>query len=274
MAKRTGAKRRTVAKKAGGKSRSALTGRYVAPSTKTVRGNSDKTIEVRSPAAGTRSGRGAGKGDSGFEILARVDENTIELVRGSRKSEPIDLSAELRQYREALIAQIDNIVVPGVIARIVKGAASVAPVDLARRMLSVAPAPAPANKMAEQVGPEFYDTNGVSVVLAEPGADPLSKQAVEQRRKRRTILALQTSEGRWIYPTWQFRNHEVIPGLAEVLGAFDRDDRPFSTWSIGTWLTTPLEDLDGGTAVEWLDADADPDHLVTVARHTAARWAA
>lgn len=259
MSKRTGAGHRAVAKKSG---------------TKTVRDTSNKTVEVRSPEARTKTGRGAGKLDSGFEALARVDENTIELMRASGKFEIIDLSEELRQYREALIAQIDKIVVPGVIARIVKGAASVAPVDLARRMLSVSPAPAPANKMAEQVGPEFYDTNGVSVVLAEPGAEPVSKQAVEQRRKRRTILALQTSDGRWIYPTWQFRNHEVIPGLAEVLGAFERDDRPFSAWSIGTWLTTSLDDLDGSTAVEWLDVDADRDRLVTLARQTAAQWAA
>ena len=84
-------------------------------------------------------------------------------------------------------------------------------------MLAVTPAPAPLNKMAEQVGPTFYDTTGVTVVLAGPGRDPLSKQAVEHRRRRNTILALQTSDHRWIYPTWQFQDVRVMPELVEVL---------------------------------------------------------
>lgn len=257
------------------KSRSAVTGRYGTSGTKKPRSNAGTT--TRTGAQGAEGVPASGKTGRGYETGARADGSIIEVIGGEGKSEVISLTAELREYREALIAQIDNMVVPGVIARLAKGAASLAPVDLARRMLSVAPAPAPTNKMAEQLGPEFYDTNGVSVMLAEPGAEPVSKQAVEQRRKRRTLLALQTSDGRWIYPTWQFRDHDVMPGLSEVLAAFERADRetePFSTWSIGTWLTTPLDDLDGATAVQWLDTDADRDHLLTLARDTASRWAA
>ena len=106
------------------------------------------------------------------------------------------------------------------LARLIKVAVPIAPEDLAERMLSVAPAPVPANKMAEQVGPEYYDTNGVKTILAAPGAEPVSKQAVEHRRNRHTILALQTTDRRWIYPTWQFRDHDVLPGLADVLATF------------------------------------------------------
>jgi hypothetical protein len=181
-----------------------------------------------------------------------------------------DLPQRLKEYRTALVAELEKIVVPGVIGRLLDGASSVSPTELARRMLAVAPAPAPVSKMAEQVGPTFYDTAGVAVVLGGPGADPVSKQAVEQRRNRRTLLALQTSDGRWIYPTWQFHNHEVLPGLAEVLAVFAEH----STWSVGTWLTTPSTELDGMTAVQWLEAGADRTHLLSLSRHTAARWAA
>lgn len=196
---------------------------------------------------------------------------------------------DLLDYRDALRTQIEVLVLPSVLARIANGAPVIAPVELARRMLAVAPAPVPVNKMAEQVGPEFYDTNGVATILAGPGNDPVSKQAVEQRRRRHSIVALPTAEGRWVYPTWQFNGSDVLTGLPEVLAAFYRTTakvdagrpeavaRPFDEWSIGTWLTTPREDLDGETAVEWLrEAGHGPrlDHLLTLARRAAAAWAA
>lgn len=187
-----------------------------------------------------------------------------------RRADDGELSPELTAYREAFLAELDRLVVPTVLQRLSAGATTLPPHELARRMLAVAPAPAPTNPMAEQVGPEFYDTTGVTVVLAAPGADPVSKQAVEHRRRRRTLLALRTADRRWIYPTWQFRGHDVMPGLAEVLAAFG--DGP--AWSVATWLTTPRADLDGLTAVQWLDQGRDRDALLRLARHAAARWAA
>ncbi|MFN8193780.1 MAG: hypothetical protein U0R80_05775 [Nocardioidaceae bacterium] len=181
-----------------------------------------------------------------------------------------ELSPELTAFREAFLAELDRTVVPAVLQRISAGAATVSPEELARRMLAVAPAPAPVNRMAQQVGPEFFDTAGVRVVLAPPGGGPVSKQAVEHRRRRHTLLALLTSDHRWIYPTWQFRGHDVMPGLAEVLAAFG--DGP--AWSVATWLTTPRVDLDGLTAVHWLDAGRDREVLLRLVRHAAARWAA
>jgi hypothetical protein len=176
----------------------------------------------------------------------------------------------LTDYREAFVAELDRLVVPAVIERLRAGATALAPQELAQRMLAVSPAPAPKNKMAEQVGPTYFDTAGVMVVLAEPGAAPVSKQAVEHRRKRGTVLALQTSDKRWIYPTWQFRHNDVMPGLPSVLGVFRRHP----TWSVATWLTTPSGDLDGKTAVEWLEDGQEPERVMRLARHTAARWAA
>ena len=121
------------------------------------------------------------------------------------------LQKAIKAYRDALLAEFDRTLVPAVLERITRGATALAPSELARQMLAVTPAPAPVNKMAERVGPVFYDTNGVMVVLASPGEAPVSKQAVEQRRKRNTVLALPTSDKRWIYPTWQFKDNSC-PG--------------------------------------------------------------
>jgi hypothetical protein len=108
------------------------------------------------------------------------------------------------------------------------------------------------------------------VVLGGAGGDPVSRQAVEHRRKRRSILALQTSERRWIYPTWQFDGPDVMAGLPAVLAAFG--DQP--AWSVATWLTTPRHDLDDETAVEWLRRGRDRETLLRLARRTASQWAA
>lgn len=227
----------------------------------------------------------------------------LQVFTGTGKSETFTIGDDLAAYLKALRAQLDEVVLPSVLARLIKGAAPIAPEDLAERMLAVAPAPVPANKMAEQVGPEYYDTNGVKTILAASGAEPVSKQAVEHRRNRHTILALQTTDRRWIYPTWQFRDHDVLPGLADVLAAFyppqpsrdqtaaraDREsespgavamarsatrDEPFSRWSVATWVTTPLRDLDGLSVADWLLEDRDRDRVVQLARRTAAAWAA
>jgi hypothetical protein len=224
----------------------------------------------------------------------------LQVFTGTGKSETFTVGDDLAAYLKALRAQLDEVVLPSVLARLIKGAAPIAPGDLAERMLAVAPAPAPANKMAEQVGPEYYDTNGVKTILAAPGAEPVSKQAVEHRRNRHTILALQTTDRRWIYPTWQFRDHDVLPGLADVLATFHPSqpsrnqtaaskshspsaeamgrsatrDEPFSRWSVATWVTTPLRELDGLSVADWLLEDRDRDRVVQLARRTVAAWVA
>lgn len=209
---------------------------------------------------------------AGFRVPRPTRRSPGKVAKAANPGLVVDrgeLSQTVKDYGDALIIELDRLVVPTVLKRVRDGAALPPPGELAKRMLAVAPAPVPANKMAEQIGPEFYDTTGVMVVLAQPGADPISKQAVEQRRKRRTLLALQTSDSRWIYPIWQFVDHDVMPGLAEVVGVFG--DQPM--WSIGTWLTTPSVEFDGRSAAEWLAERRDWDHLIRVAKHTAQRWA-
>jgi len=276
------------------KTTSPVSGRFVSTTTDVVA--PDRVADVKVLDSQRASQKGAR--DKLIEGAALLEVST-----GPGRSETFTIGDDLAAYLKALRAQIDQVVLPSVLARLLKGAAPIAPEKLAQRMLAVAPAPAPANKMAAQVGPEYYDTNGVKTILAGPGAEPISKQAVEHRRNKHTILALQTTDRRWIYPTWQFRDHDVLPGLADVLTTFHpphakRDqaapsagsesesragvpvarsetrDEPFSRWSVATWVTTPLRDLDGLSVARWLLEARDRDRVVQLARRTAAAWAA
>jgi hypothetical protein len=264
-------------------SKSAASGHYRVTEPKTRKAGTSKTptrpTAIVQDKMGHRPPASAGSSTVGSTAwqrkvtagaIAATAQSQYAQPTGHPASQPAGLPRDLQEYLEAFVAELDTTLVPAIVQRLRAGAARLSPKELARRMLAVAPVPARTNKMAEQVGPEFYDTAGVTVALAQPGADPISKQAVEHRRRRRTILALQTSDGRWIYPTWQFRDHDVMPGLADVLAVFD--EHP--SWSVGTWLTTPSKDLDGHTAVQWLDERRDRDHLLRLARHTAHRWAA
>lgn len=116
------------------------------------------------------------------------------------------------------------------------------------RMLSICPTKAPKNPMADLVGPEFFDTTGTATYLAGPGNKPLTKQAIADRRARSTVLAVQSSDRKWLYPTWQFHEHRVLPGLAPVLKAFDDQPR----WAVATWIATPNPDLEHTSVKEWL----------------------
>src|SRR6187200_3087245 len=82
---------------------------------------------------------------------------------------------------------------------------------LADRMLASVPEPSP----WAELGP-FYSTTGIARVLGG-----VSRQAVEERRRRRTILALRTADNVWVYPAFQLDGHnQVVQGLAEVLAGF------------------------------------------------------
>ncbi|HYZ99081.1 MAG TPA: hypothetical protein VE575_10055, partial [Acidimicrobiales bacterium] len=66
------------------------------------------------------------------------------------------------------------------------------PDELAARMLAAVPQPSP----WQELGP-FYTTSGLARLLS------VSRQAIEERRRRRTILALRTADRVWVYPAFQ-----------------------------------------------------------------------
>jgi hypothetical protein len=109
-------------------------------------------------------------------------------------------------------------------------------------------AAAAATLWTHHVGP-FLDTEGVMTLL-----DGVTKQAVSQRVRARRLLALQTGSGRLVYPLWQFRDGEPLPGLAAVLAAAQYDPaRPATGWTVASWLATDDPDL-GGAPRELLAA--------------------
>ncbi len=141
--------------------------------------------------------------------------------------------------------------------------------QLARHLLAGLPVLDATNPMADLIGP-CYDTSGVQTVLGKARGRAVSKQAVEARRERRSILALRTSDGRWVYPTFQFAaDGSVRADIAAVLQVVGE-----SSWTLATWWRTPSADLESHTPLEWLDAGWPVDDVLAAARQAAARWAA
>lgn len=125
---------------------------------------------------------------------------------------------------------------------------------------SVIPA-AVRNPLDVEIGP-FFDTAGVQAFL------DVTKQGVEKRRAKHTIMALRTADGRWVYPVWQFEDRQVIPALVPAFQAF-ADSPP---WSAALWFVTENPDLDGATPLGWLGDGLPTEHVLASAQATAREW--
>jgi hypothetical protein len=132
---------------------------------------------------------------------------------------------------------------------------------LAERMTSAVAMP---SIWDERIGP-FYDTAGVTRLLG------ISRQALTQRVERWSILAMRTSDGKWIYPTFQFTGRSLLPGLSDVLSAFR--DADVDGWMVASWLQLAQPGLDGASPADWLAAGSDTARLRELALATAERWA-
>ena len=120
---------------------------------------------------------------------------------------------------------------------------------------------------SDHTGP-FLDSEGVMALL-----DGVSKQAVSQRVRARRLLALRTGSGRLVYPLWQFRDAEPLPGLAEVLAAAGYDpERPTTGWTLASWMCT--EDPALGGAPRALLAAGRLDPVLRAARDVRAELGA
>lgn len=99
-----------------------------------------------------------------------------------------------------------------------------------------------------------------------------TRQAVNDRVRRRRLLALPTREGDLAYPVFQFDDRgRPYPALGPVLEAFAASG--LSPYTIGSWLVTAQGALDGVTPVDWLREGRDPERLVTAARRSVSRSA-
>lgn len=76
----------------------------------------------------------------------------------------------------------------------------------------------------------------------------ITRQAVDKRRSRRALLAVPTGSGEHLYPACQFTVEGVIPGIAEVLHAFQMEN----PWTQLSALLAPAPGLRGKTVLEAL----------------------
>lgn len=134
--------------------------------------------------------------------------------------------------------------------------------QLARRMTAAFPSPYPWDG---QIGP-FYTTQKLVDLLG------CSRQAINDRVHRSTLLALRTSDDVLVYPIWQFEGDHVVPGLGDVLSVF-RGAR-IDPWLIASWLRAPQYNLDERSVVDWLTAGFDASPARELAQAAKARWVA
>ena len=84
------------------------------------------------------------------------------------------------------------------------------------------------------IGP-FTTSDGVQSRLN------VTRQTVATQAAQRGLLRVITAEGRHLYPTWQFRGSQVLPGLSDVLHHFPEE--AVDGWTVAGWLRTPDADL-------------------------------
>jgi len=80
----------------------------------------------------------------------------------------------------------------------------------------------------------------------------ITRQAVDKRRIRHALLAVPTGSGEYLYPACQFTTAGAIPGLDEVLRAFQIR----SPWTQFSVLLSPAPGLGGKTILEALKSGA------------------
>lgn len=98
----------------------------------------------------------------------------------------------------------------------------------------------------------------------------ISRQALAKKRRVRSLLGVPFRNGKFYYPTRQFRDGAVLPGLKDVLDALSVGDDDPETWAL--WMAGQPAD---GERTNWDELrDGNVDLLVMLARRDAARWAA
>jgi len=139
----------------------------------------------------------------------------------------------------------------------------IGPADrLAERMLNAVPV---TSRWDDRLGP-FYNTSKLAQLWGG-----VSRQAIADRRERRTVLGLKTADGALVFPTFQFdERNQVLAGLPEVLQCFRA--APVDDWTLAGWLVTPLRPLEGRSVIDWLRSRGDHGLVLALARDAARRY--
>lgn len=136
------------------------------------------------------------------------------------------------------------------------------PAEVAARLLAGVPEPSAWSAL----GP-FFSTRGVCRILGG-----VTRQAVEERRRRQRIIALRTAEGSWVYPAFQFDDGNRP--VAAVVAAHRRlVESGMSPWTAAATLLGPQPELDGRSIVEHVRAGGDAGVVDDLVDHTAAALA-
>lgn len=151
-----------------------------------------------------------------------------------------------------LIARMRAVIVAGVVGDTVSAGEADAMVEAVSDRLPDFADP------TQTLGP-YYDTGGLRRRLG------VKRQALDGRRRRNTLLAVEADDGSMLYPTWQFtKDFGVVGGLPAVLKELDKVAE--DGFSKAVWLTTPQDEFDGRSAVEWLARSGDPERVRAVAQ--------
>ncbi len=136
--------------------------------------------------------------------------------------------------------------------------------ELAARMLQAVPT---VSRWNDVLGP-FYGTSQVAQMCGG-----ISRQALADRRGRRTILGLKTTDGVVVFPAFQFdAQNQTLRGLPEVLQCFQHVE--VDDWTIAGWLVSPSRALEGRSVADWLRQGRDLKTAIALARDTARRFSA
>lgn len=146
-----------------------------------------------------------------------------------------------RTYEDAVLTHVRSELEERLAALLESGVLLPEPAELAASMTAALPDAQVDHPYAE-FGP-YYSSRGVMRLLRIE-----TKQALDDRRRRGTLLGAKTSDGVWVYPAFQFdvRKHAVRVDLVDVLAALKGAPR----WGSLLWLTTTHPDLGNVPPVE------------------------
>ncbi|TAP25199.1 hypothetical protein [Arthrobacter sp. S41] len=99
----------------------------------------------------------------------------------------------------------------------------------------------------------FYGTERVMTELAVR-----TPQQLSDRIRRHTLLRVKLEDGKVnAYPAFQFKNHEVVPGVKKVLQVL----LPVAAtnWSVARWMTLSMPQLQGMRPIDVLRGEAETE---------------
>ena len=101
----------------------------------------------------------------------------------------------------------------------------------------------------------------------------MTRQAIEERRRRRTVLALRTADDVWVYPAFQLDDrNRVVRGLPQVLERFHPETRD-DEWMVAAFVAASQPGLDDRSIVEHLRSGGELAPVLALADERAQRWA-